>query len=396
MAVSDLTNVAYIYKRLYSDKAVGDMSSRAHPLMKSMPKEGGFTGSAYFYAIRYGNPQGVSATFAKAQTNVNTSKGVQLNASRKVLYGTVRLDGEAMAAAEGNKGAFLELVTQETDGVLDEFSDTLAFNMYRGTSMSRGKVSAINSLVLTLTNVDDARWFKVGMALSSNDTDDATSMTSFAATVTAVDEDSGKISVSNTTNLGGSDFLFRDGEEGAGAEGLKAHLPLTAPTGGDSFRGIDRSVDARRLAGARTNDPGTSIEENIGLSAVKIAQSGKRADLAPLNPIKFWEVVRRRDAKVTYDGGGGKIGIGFEGFDLHTPAGTVRVISDPDAPQDLGYVLNLDSWYIKHLKAFPHVITDDGRPNLRISNADQIEARFRCWWNLFCTQPGANAVYAIS
>src|SRR5687768_7744908 len=105
MAASDLTSVAYIYKRLYSDRQVGDLAMRDHPLFKMLSKEGGFTGSAFFYAIRYGNPQGVGGSFPTSQGDVSSSKGVQLQASRKPKYGVITLNGEAMAAAEGNSGA---------------------------------------------------------------------------------------------------------------------------------------------------------------------------------------------------------------------------------------------------------------------------------------------------
>ena len=75
MAASTLTTVAYIYKRAYSDEAVADMAKRDHPFFSMVPKKDGFTGSAHYYAIKYGNPQGISAVFSTAQTNAASSKG---------------------------------------------------------------------------------------------------------------------------------------------------------------------------------------------------------------------------------------------------------------------------------------------------------------------------------
>lgn len=398
MAASDLTTVAYIYKRLYSEKQVGDLAMRDHPTFKMISKQAGFTGTAFFYPIRYGNPQGISGVFATAQSGAASSKGVQLQASRKPKYGVITMDGEAMAAADGDKGAFLTLVTQETEGVIEEMGDTLAFDLFRDGSGNRGRRSSASTNVITLTVVDDARNFKVGMTVIADDTASGASPRTGSTFVTAVDEDNGKITVDDASDITGfadNDYLFRAGDPATCMEGFASHFPLTAPTAGDSFRGIDRSVDARRLAGCRVDDTSSTIEENIGLCAVKVSQTGKKADMSPLNPIKFWEVVRRLNAKVTYDGGGMKASYGFEGFDIHTPAGTVRVVSDPDAPTNRGYVLNSKTLYIKHLKGLPHIVTDDGRPSLRQTSSDGVEARMRGWCNLICTEPGANAVFSI-
>lgn len=410
MSASNMTTVAYIYKRLYSERAVGDMARRNHPFFsKVMSKEGGFTGSAFFYAIRTGNPQGIGASFTKSQTYATGSNGKQLQMSRVKGYAFITLDGESMAAAEGNKGAFLDLVRQETDGVMEEVGDSLAYQLYRSSSGSRGRIlsgaGTGAAQVLTLTVADDARNFKEDMVLEANDTDDGVSVRAGVAQVVGVDEDAGTVTVNNSgtvpgganiTAIANNDYLFRAGDPGACVEGLAMHIPLAAPVlGSDSFRGIDRGTSARALAGVRVDDTATSIEENIGFVAVKISQSGKKADACYLNPVKFWEVARRLNAKVIYEGGGGDANVFFDGFKIHTPAGSVMVYSDPDCPTNRGYVLNMRTWYIKHLKGLPHIIEDDGRPNLRSVSEDSIEARVRWMWNLVCTEPGANGVFSI-
>ncbi len=398
MAASDLTSVAYIYKRKYTDRATGDLAMRDHPLYKMVSKEAGFTGSAFFYPIRYGNPQGVSGTFSSAQSAVASSKGVQLQASRKTKYGVITLNGEAMAAC-ADKGAFLDLVTQETDGVLEEMGDSLAFDLYRDGSGNRGRRSSLSSNTVTLTIADDARNFKVGMTVVADDTAAGTSLRTGSTTVTAVDEDAGTVTLASAaaiTAFADNDYLFRLGDPATCVEGLAAHFPLTAPVlSSDSFRGIDRGADPRRLAGVRIDDTATSIEENIGLVGVKIAQVGKKADVAFVNPIKFWEVVRRLNAKVEYDDGGGTANYGFEHVKIHSPAGTIKMYSDPDCPTSRGYVGKMSTLYIKHLRGLPHIVSDDGNPSLRSSSADDIEARARCWSNLICTEPGTWGVFSI-
>lgn len=157
-AQSTLTNLAYIYKRKYSGSAVGDLAMRAHPTAKMMRKEGGMDGLAagWFYGIRYGNPQGISGTFSSAQSAASSSKGVQLVATRRKKYGVITLDGEALVAARSREGALLDLVSQETDGVIEEHGDSLSFELFRDGSGARGRRSSLSSNTVTLTVADDA------------------------------------------------------------------------------------------------------------------------------------------------------------------------------------------------------------------------------------------------
>jgi len=395
---SSLSTVAYIYKNLYSDKQVGDMAMRDHPTLAMCDKQSGFTGKQYNYAWRYGNPQGVSGDFATAQTGSATSKGEQPVAVRKKKYGVIDLDGESMSACD-TKGSFLDLVTQETDGIIEELGDSLAFDLQRSGNGIRGQRLSASTNVITMYSQDEVRNFKVGMTVrASSNIDGVTGLRVGSTTVASVDQSSSTITLTSAagiTSFADDDYLFRAGDPGTCMDGLELQFPLTAPTAGDSFRGVDRSVFVELLSGVRVADTGTSIEENAGLVAVKIAQNGKRADCLALNPIRYWEVVRRLNAKVEYDDGGGSANFGFEYFKIHTPAGTLKCYSDPDVPTNRGRVLNKASLYIKHLEAFTHVIRQDGLASLRQAAADGVEARVRSMGNLICTVPGANGVFSI-
>ena len=398
MSASTLTSVAFIYKRLYMAGQPGDLAMRDHPWFRMLRKEDGFTGSAFFYPIRYGNPQGVSGTFADAQTGAAESKGLQLQASRKAKYGVITMSGEALLASRDDKGAFLRLVTQETDGVLEEMGDSFAFDLYRDGNGVRGRRSSASTNVITLTTADDARNFKVGMTVVADDTLAGSSLRSGSTTVSAVDEDAGTVTLTSAaaiTSFADNDYLFRKGDPATCMEGMAVLFPLTAPASGESHRGVDRSVDTRRLAGVRIDDTATSIEENAGLTAVKISQVGKKADCVFLNPIKFWEVVRRLNAKVEYDNGGTSADYAFEYFSIHSPAGTLRAYADADCPTNRGYVANKATLFLKHLDGLPHIIDDDGRPSLREASADGVEARVRGFVNLISTEPGASGVFSI-
>lgn len=392
MAASDLTTVAFILKRDYSNKTTPDIAERDHPLFASIRKEDGFVGEAYFYSLKYQNGQGVSGTFANAQSNAKAMSGKQLQASRKAKYGVYTLKGEAMAATRNDKGSFMRLVTSEVDGVLKEMGDSFAFDLYRDGNGIRGRRSSISGNIVTLTDANDARNFKINMTVGADDTSTGLSPRTGTTYVTAVDLKNGKITLNNAASIASfadNDYLFRDGDPGTCMEGLALCTPLTAPVlSSDSFRGIDRGSYPELLAGARVDDTATSIEENIGLLAVQIGASGQMTRQAYANPVKVFQIARRMNAKVQYRDAGGLVKWGFQYITIETPAGVIEVVSDPDCPVDRFYLVNPESHYLRHLDGLPHIIEDDGRPTLRAAAADDIEGRARGWVNYIQDRPG--------
>lgn len=404
MAASDLTTVAFIYKKNYSTVQVRDLTTRDHVFYAMVNQDDIFVGSSYDYVIRSGNPQGISGTFANAQANASSSKGLQFSGLRKNKFGIITMDGEAIAASRGNKGAFYDLVTMETDNLLIEMGDRLAFDFYRDTTGIRGQRLSASTNVITMVDTDTVRNFKEGMTVGASPNANGSSPRVGVTTVTAIDEDSGKItllSAAAIASFADNDFLFADGDVGTCIEGLEVCTPLTAPTAGDSFRGKDRSANVRRYAGSRINDINTPIEENLGLCGVHIAQVGRAhmVDCAFLNPINFWVVARRLNAKVMYDSGDGAGGAsadyGFQYILIHTPAGSIKVYSDPDCPTNRGRLYKSGTMRIPCMDGYPHIIQQDGLASLRSATANSIEARAWASGNLVQDDPSAQGVIAI-
>lgn len=397
---SDLSTVAFIYKHNYSDKQIENLTTRDHVQYAMIEREDGFVGADFPYVIRSGNPQGIGGTFAGAQAAAETSKGLQFTALRKAKFGDIVIDGEALKAARGNKGAFFDLVTMETENILIEMGDSLAFDFYRDTSGVRGKRSSISGNIVTLTVSADARNFKEAMTVMASPNADGSSPRTGTTKVLGIDEVTGNVTLVSAAAISGfadGDFLFRSTDPGTCIEGLEVCTPLVAPTAGDSFRGKDRSTNVTRYAGSRVNDTSTTIEENLGLCAVYISRAGRshNVDQGFLEPTKFWEVSRRLNAQVLYEGAGGTAEYGFQYINIVTPSGSVKVYSDPDCQTTRGRLSKKGTQYIKTMDAYPHINNDDGNYSLRQAAANAIEARAMCWGNLIQTDPVAQGVIAI-
>lgn len=399
MAASDETSVAYIYKRKYSDRQVADMAERDHPYYANIEKPDGFDGEAHYYAMTYGLPQGVSGTFADAQTAASSSKGKQLRMEAKVKYGVITLGGVALMKARSNDGAFLRLVSQETDGIIREMGDSLAFDLIREGNGQRGRIASIAGDTLQL-GTGQARNFKLGMTIIGDDAAAGSSPNAGSTTVTNIDEDLDKITVASVAaaNLVANDYLFRLGDPGTCVEGLMLHIPLTAPSAGESWRGIDRSSHTRLLAGARITDTSIPLEEAIGLALVRTRSSSSDPNKQTFyaNPIRVFEIARRQNAKVEFSNAGGNANWGFQSVKVVTPYGSADVIADPDWPLNLGHLVSPADQYLHTLDQVVHVIRDDGKPSMRQVSADGIETRVRSISNLAISRPAAFAVVQIA
>jgi hypothetical protein len=404
-SASGLDTIEDLFRKVYTPDFVRDLTLRDHVWFNRIMKQDGFTGLSYNYFVRYGNPQGISGTFATARANASPSKGFQFTATRAKKFGVVTIDGESILASADTQGAFDNLAFMETDAIIEEVADSLAFDFYRTTSGLRGRISSISTNTILLTEPDDARNFKEGMKIVADDSALGTTPrtgTPGACEVQAVDEDAGTVTVTDITDITGiqaNDYLFREGDPGTCYEGLQVCTPLAAPVlGSDSFRGKDRGRNPSRLAGSRLDDTTLNPEVALGRLAVKISKAGKSRSVNEgyLNSEQFFNVAQRLNAKVEYTKGGGTADYGFEYILIHTAAGVIRVFSDPDCPPSEGRVSREGSQYIKTLLEIVHFADHDGKGKwLRQSDSNGIEARVESFGNLIQEDTTAQGVCSL-
>lgn len=409
---SSVSATAYIFKIYYAGQ-LGDVAMRSHPTLDSVPKSskaaghtGSFKGTTFNYSIKYGNSQGVSGGFSNAQAQASVTKGKQFAAARFVKYGDIVIDGVSLLASQ-DEGAFLDLVTLETDGVITEHIDREAFDLFRTSTGIRGQRASLSTNTVTFVVPDDARNFKIDMTVGASPNADGSSPRTGTTTVTAVNLQAGTITLNSAAAIGSfadNDFLFNAGDVGTCMEGMETCTPLTAPVlGSDSFRGQDRGSYVELLAGSRlssTVSQNQTIEESFGQLGIAINAAGGKATDGVINPINFWSVVRRGNARVEFNSAGGQLNYGFETAVISTPAGQIRLHSDPDCPTNRGRLYNPDSHYLRCLgpggnSEFVHIINDDGNYNLRSTTADQVETRTRSIKNYIQNDTRNHGVFLI-
>lgn len=365
-----------------------------------MPKMTSFGGKNLPIPIIYGNPQGRSSTFATAQTNATASKITDFVLTRSKDYAIATIDNETLEASKGDANAFMEAATTEIDGAINQITRSLATAMYGTGSGSIGQANAsVTSTSLQLKNANDVTNFEVNQVLVFSTANGGGSVKSGSVTITAVNRDSGLLTVSAMTAIDGgtgvaaNDYIFIQGDYDLKIKGLQAWLPSTAPTS-TPFFSVDRSSDVTRLGGIRFDGSALPIEEAVISAIHRVAREGGKPTHLFLNYTKWNDLVLALGSKVQYIDEIVKSGdavFSFRGISVHGPKGPVKVVPDQNCPSDRGFLLQMDMWKLYSLGTAPRILDTDGLKMLRQNAADGVECRVGYYAQLGCRAPGRNA-----
>lgn len=416
-------------KELYDNPSdyMKDLVYARNPFLALVPKDESPAGMAGKYLpvpLIYGTPQGRSATFATAQTNQTQPFLASFFVYRVANYAVASITNELLEATKDNAGAFIDEGKLVMDTAFRNISNDLAHDLFGDGSGSRGALASISTGVITLTNAQDVVNFEVGMVLVSYSVSGTTPTQSTGANlgyVIAVNRSAGTVTVSATsggaagtpTNWSASfpnlavqgDITFASGSLGISSTGalkvtgLQAWLPATAPSSGDSFWGVDRSVDVTRLAGVRYDGSSQPIEEALIDGAALVNREGGMPNMAVMNFTSYAALEKALGSKVQYvDVKHEEADIAFEGIRIHSAYGPIVVLADRSCPAQKCFLLQMDSWKLRTLNKAPHILTYgmEGLEALRVGNADAVEIRIGYYGNLICNAPGYNCVVSLS
>lgn len=404
---STVTALTNILKTKYDQKKLYQMHYPDCAFLGRIRKDEKFGGNNARVTLRYGSPQGGSHVFATAQTNKTSSSDAGFLLTRAKDYHVSGITGEAMLAGEGDANSLLNTVKGEMEGSARNFARSISCQLYRNGGGARGRISATSAAVtttqITLSEPSDVVFFEVTMkvcASSADGTSGSLRNSGAATTIAAVDRDLGKLTTTeaawNTTiaAIALSDYLFREGDFGVSAKGLLAWLPTTAPTAGDSFFGVDRSLDTTRLAGVRfAATAGASKEDTLIDCSARLGREGGKPDGVYMNNLDRADIIKNLMGKATFEMTKATDGVvGYKALILEGDKGPMKVYADPNCPKGTFFMLQEDTWVIKSIKGLPHFIDEDGNKLLREAAADGFEWRMRALWQVGCEAPGYNAV----
>jgi len=399
----DLTKFGPGLKAYYSNQRVENMTYKDFPFYAMVQKKKDFFGKNYPLPIQIGNPQGRSKTFAKAKANQTSSVYKDFTLTRVKDYSLATVDNETAEASENDKGAFLKALTNEIDSAIKSMSIAMASAVYGDGSGVIGQIGAISTNTITLAVIDDVVNFDVGQSIvfAAAKSSGALRASGAKLVITAVDRSAGILSFdANISTISGvvvNDYLFVDGDRNLAMKGLAAWLPFTAPTAGDNFFGVDRSVDTTRLAGIRFDGSALTIEEALVKGLTLCNREGGNPKVVFMNYSDWADLEMALGSKVQYmvTQAFGRADIGFSGIQIKTNKGTANCVADPFCPKGYAYGLTMESWGLYSLKEPVRILDLDGNKLLRASDDDAVELRVGGYFQLGCDAPGHNVVIKL-
>jgi len=393
-------------KELYDDQKIANLVYKNNPFLAMVPKMEEFGGKYMPIPLIVNTSQGRSGTFSNAQTNQTAATVESFALTRVANYSIAQIDNQTMLASKTDKMAFINGATVVIDGAIRALTNSLATQLFRdgsGALSTIGNISGLTPGVVTLANASDVVNFEVNMTLRA--VSPAGVDRGASGWVIAVNRTTGVVTVSATTmgstagNPAGwqiGDSLVVQGDQGLALKGLAAWVPTTAPTTGDNFFGVDRSVDPTRLGGVRFNGTSQSIEEAVIDASLLVAREGGTPDVCIMNFASYAALEKSLGAKAQYISFDGPAKLYYPGILINGAAGQIKVFPDRSCPAKTAFLLQMDTWKLYSLGPAPHIAKyADGLEMLRVYNSDAAELRVVSYANLGCNAPGFNAVVQL-
>jgi len=396
----DFSSFQSALKTLYPEWALKSMIFMNNPTLAIMPKENDFKGDYKKVPLIIGAPQNTSADFAIAANSgsalgtQSTLKAFLLSRARK--YSLAEVSNEIAKASVGNEAAFIEAVKLEMDGAIRSLSNQLGLEIFRDGSGVVGRLSATSGVTTTITLADptQAITLEIGSYLRFSTAADGSGLKTGTLQITGINRPAGTITLSASGAtlspvLAVNDYVYISGNQQACIKGLDAWVPSVAPSPGDNFFNVDRSVDSR-LYGIYQDKTGVPIEEALLDMDSAVYTAGGKASHIILSPVQYVNLAKSLGSRVIYQEL--KVGeVGFQTYEIQGMAGPIKVLADRSCPRNTAYILQLDTWKICSLGEIAEIYTGDGLSMLRSTTADSVRAQIASYLNVACSAPGWNA-----
>jgi len=203
-----------------------------------------------------------------------------------------------------------------------------------------------------------------------------------------------------------NDYLFIEGDYGSKLVGLDGWIPDVAPTPGENFLGLDRSVDREKLAGFLVDQTGAADTMSAIIDGLnQMAGDGCNPDHAFMGTAEWGKVLKAVEGKSQYQRekveARVKVGEGAQTREVvisvgtivvDTQSGPVRLVPDPDIKPGRVYPLRMDTWELRSLGEAPFLEKTDAGELRVVENDDAREMRVKLYGNLLCEAPSQNGV----
>jgi hypothetical protein len=405
---STLTTFDALLKERYEDPSlVEELIYPDNPLLAMLEKRGdtGMVGSDMPVPIMYGNPQGASSSFTKAQANASNVKAAKWSITAGDYHGVVEIGDKVIKASRNNKGAFLEDKRVEIDGLWETAGENLSIYTWGNGGNALGRIAAITSTTATLESPSDAQNFEVDMYVVSSTADgsgtsDALTDSADQTIITGVNRSTGVLTLT-TGDISGmtvGDYLFREGDFFGDTgtviiKGIQAFIASSdSPAALWGVAANTRAIDPQRFAGCRVPTSelnGKSYEERI--KVLTAYMSGRFKAKMPtagfMHPEDFQVLETLMTARGLRALEDNDTKFGFMKIDIATGSGRIPIYCDRHCPKGTFFALRLENFWISSMEELLHPQTGDGNTILRRDGSTDYEYRLLSYPLLACNAP---------
>jgi hypothetical protein len=390
-------------------------SKDVNPVMAAMEavKDSG-EGFGAHLIVRFTNGSGTTAgadytkVLAKAQGATTGSAAIhnRWTIDPIVMDAIARWDRDSMDAALGRSaGEAFKVASVEMDSKIEFLRRQIATYAFGAGTGALATITAVSSTGFTV-GTDVVNRFVEGMDISASTTaTGATKNSDAALLVTGTNPSTGVVTTSTdpTANtawaIGDTVFHQLDRQAAALTDytlydlpwGLDAWLPGATVVDGTTFCGITRNGN-HKLAGLTYTATGIEPETAImGALRLLFQQGMTKADALFMSPENYDAYLIGKDKSKTVQISLGKHELGFDGFNVHSLAGTVPVVPDAMCPNGSFY-----AGPFKNRKLAPRLVycndlvqIDDKDGLMFRKNARAYEANMYFRGNIVVVAPGS-------
>lgn len=395
-------------KQYYADKArVEKLMYGDRALLARLTKSGdtGMVGSSMPVPFIYGNPQGVSGSFANAQSNGTNILPDKWLITAGDYYGTVTVGDKVLKASRTNRGAFLSNMTAEFDGLYEQVAEDLDIYLWGNGGQALGQRASISTNTVTLSSPEQAANFEVGMTVVASSADGSTSTDALrtgSTTVTAVDVGNGTVTLASAaaiTSFANNDYLFRQGDFFGNTgtvvvKGVQTFITATdTPMALWGVSAAQRLVHLQRYSGCRVPTSivsNKSFEERIRLLGAYMAgrYKSKMSDLDGYMHPEDWQVLETlMGARGVRPADESDTQFGLMSIKAIIGGKSVNVYPARNCPKGTFFLMNMSDWWIGSIGELVAPQNEDGMEFLRKATSTDYELRLISYPALACRAP---------
>lgn len=379
-------------------KGVADTVYKKSVGLSDCKKKTDFGGEGAHINIATSGTAGGSADFPTALANQGPSTQKRFFVTHRTEYQIASVTGQAIATSMNDKMAILKVLKVEMDKANYKFGQALSAKFHGNAGGALGQISAtsnVATVTITLATPADIIKFEIGdWVQTASDNGSGASPAGVngggaQAQILNLDRGTGTLTLSSAWSTAipataASHFIFRPGDYANAFTGLGGWNPITAPTGGDSFFSMDRSIgDLTRQAGDRYSaNSGGSFEDSLLNATAQAAMLNSRLPRGYVNPLDFNSLVKELGSKRIVDASVREGTTGFKGVQVYTGMGVTEVVADPFMPKGFGRLVDPDDITLMTAGECPNPLNWGGAQSTQVlANADALQFRLGAYGN---------------